>query len=340
MSVKGVTMSRLSAIIGAPLALAFVSLTQQSVLSQIPSSPKAAAWTPPRTPDGQPDLQGFWTNATITPFERPRELAEKQFLTPEEAAALEKQVGETRVDRAPPPGDTGGYNEFWFDRGTKVVRTRRTSLVVDPPNGLIPPLTPQAQQRVEAARAAARQHPADGPENRSLPERCLLWPTAGPPMLPAGYNSMYEIVQAPGYVIIVTEMIHDARIIPLDGRPHLPPGVRQWMGDSRGHWEGDTLVIDTANFTNKTSFRGSGENLGLVERFTRADPETILYQFTVDDPEAFTRRWSVELFMTRSEGPLFEYACNEGNYALMDILGGARADERKAAAEAAGKVSR
>jgi hypothetical protein len=151
---------------------------------------------------------------------------------------------------------------------------------------------------------------------------------------------MYEIVQAPGYVIIVTEMIHDARIIPLDGHPHLPPSVRQWMGDSRGHWEGDTLVIDTANFTNKTSFRGSGENLGLVERFTRADPETILYQFTVDDPEAFTRKWSVELFMTRSAGPLFEYACNEGNYALVDILGGARADERKAAAEAAGKVSR
>jgi len=158
-------------------------------------------------------------------------------------------------------------------------------------------------------------------------------------MLPAGYNSMYQIVQAPGYVMILTEMIHDARIIPLDGRPHLPPDVRQWMGDPRGHWEGDTLVIDTTNFTNKTSFRGSSENLHLVEKFTLTDPQTILYQFTVDDPEAFTRGWSVELSMTKSFGPLFEYACNEGNYALMDILAGARADERKSAKEASRKVS-
>jgi hypothetical protein len=331
-------MNHLRASIGAALALALVSLVQQSVFGQI-SSPKAAAWTPPRTPDGQPDLQGLWTNATITPLERPRELEEKQFLTPEEAAALEKQVVQTRVDRAPPPGEPGGYNEFWFDRGTKVVRTRRTSLVVDPPNGRIPPLTPQAQERMENTRAAAREHPAEGPENRSLPERCLLWPTAGPPMLPAGYNSMYEIVQTPEYVMILTEMIHDARVIPLDGRPHLPRNVRQWMGDSRGHWEGDTLVIDTSNFTNKTSFRGSSEKLHLVEKFTRTDPETILYRFTVDDPEAFTSSWSVELPMTKASGPLFEYACNEGNYALTDILAGARADERKAAEEAPRKVS-
>jgi hypothetical protein len=326
-------------------ALAFVWLVQLPVVCQVPSSPTTAAatqhWTPPRTPDGQPDLQGFWTNATITPFERPPELESKQFLTPEEAAALEKQVVQNRVDRAPPPGDTGGYNEFWFDRGTSVVRTRRTSLVVDPPNGRIPPLTPAAEQRLDNARAVARQHPADGPENRSLPERCLLWPTAGPPMLPAGYNSMYEIVQAPGHVMILTEMIHDARIIPLDGRPHLPRNIHQWMGDSRGRWEGNTLIVDTTNFSVKTSFRGSSENLHLVEKFTPIDPETILYEFTVDDPEAFTRSWSAEISMTRSGGPLFEYACNEGNYALTDILAGARADERKAAEEqAAEKVSK
>ena len=330
---------RLPASIGAVLALAFVSLALQSVLAQIPSSPKAAAWTPPRTPDGEPDLQGFWTNATITPFERPPEFAAKQFLTAEEAATVEQQVVQTRVDRAPPPGDTGGYNEFWFDRGTKVVQTRRTSLVVDPADGRIPPLTPEAQARMDNARAAARQHPADGPDSRSLPERCILWPTAGPPMLPSGYNNMYQIVQTPGYVMILTEMIHDARIIPLDGRPHILPNIRQWMGDSRGHWEGNTLVVETTNFSNKTSFRGASEHLHLVETFTRTDPDTVLYQFTVDDPEAFTKSWSVEIPMTKTVGPLFEYACSEGNYALTDILGGARADERKAVEEAAQKVS-
>ena len=330
---------QLPASIGVVMAMAFVSLAQQSVLGQIPSSPKAVAWTPPRTPDGEPDLQGFWTNATITPFERPPEFAAKQFLTAEEAAAVEQQVVQTRVDRAPPPGDTGGYNEFWFDRGTKVVQTRRTSLVVDPADGRIPPLTPEAQARMDNARAAARQHPADGPESRSLPERCILWPTAGPPMLPSGYNNMYQIVQTPGYVMILTEMIHDARIIPLDGRPHILPNIRQWMGDSRGHWEGNTLVVETTNFSNKTSFRGASEHMHLVERFTRTDPETVLYQFTVDDPEAFTKSWSVEIPMTKTEGPLFEYACNEGNYSLTDILDGARADERKAVEEAAKKVS-
>jgi hypothetical protein len=322
-------------------ALAFAWVAQPPAFCQVLSSPQPGAqpknWSVPRTPDGQPDLQGYWTNATITPFERPVELESKQFLTPEEAAVLEKQILQNRVDRAPAPGDTGGYNEFWYDRGTKVVQTRRTSLVVDPPNGRIPPLTPEAQARLETTRAAARQHPADGPESRSLQERCILWPTAGPPMLPSGYNNMYQIVQAPGYVMIQTEMIHDIRMIPLDGRPHLPSNVRLWMGDPRGHWEGNTLVVDTTNFSNKTSFRGASENLHLVERFTRTDPETILYQFTVDDPAAFTRSWSVEIPMTRTVGPLFEYACNEGNYALTDILAGARAEEREAAKEQTAK---
>ncbi|MBV8903829.1 MAG: hypothetical protein JOZ22_09345 [Acidobacteriia bacterium] len=324
--------------------LALVYLAPLSMNGQIPATPKAAVanqnWTVPRTPDGQPELQGFWTNATITPFERPAELASKAFLTPEEAAALEKQMLQNRVDRPPAAGDTGGYNEFWYDRGTKVVPSRRTSLIVDPPDGRIPPLTPEAQAKVDAARAAARQHPADGPESRSLQERCILWPTAGPPMLPSGYNSMYQIVQGPGYVMIQVEMIHDARIIPLDGSPHLPPNVRQWLGDSRGLWEGDTLVVDTTNFTNKTRFRGATENLHLVERFTRTGPDTILYQFTVDDPKAFTRSWSAEIPMTKTSGPVFEYACNEGNYAMTDILAGARAEEQKAAEDVTAKGSK
>ncbi|PWU09990.1 MAG: hypothetical protein C5B51_05175 [Terriglobia bacterium] len=302
-------------------------------LTSLAQTPADRNWTPPRTADGQPDIQGYWTNGTLTPLERPRDLEGKAFLTPEEAQALEMQAAQNRVDRPPAPGDPGGYNEFWWERGSKVVGSRRTSLIVDPPDGRIPALTTEAQKRLDNARALARQHPADGPENRSMQERCLLWQTAGPPMLPAGYNNMYQIVQAPGYVVILVEMIHDARIIPLDGGPHVPTSIRQWMGDSRGHWEGNTLVVDTTNFSDKTRFRGSGQNLHLVERFTRTDPDTLLYEFTVDDPQSFTRTWKVELPMTRSAGPLFEYACNEGNYALTDILAGARAEERNAQKE-------
>jgi hypothetical protein len=305
-------------------------------LAEVPVSGQTVAakkWTPPRTPDGQPDLQGIWTNGTITPFERPRELEGKQFLTPEEAAVVEKQVVQSRVDRPPAPGDPGGYNEFWWDRGTKVVRTRRTSLVVDPPDGRIPPLRPEAQKRMDNARAAARQHPADGPENRSLQERCLLWQTAGPPMLPAGYNNLYRIVQAPGFVVILTEMIHDARIIPLDGRPHVPSNIRQWMGDSRGHWEGNTLVVDTTNFTDKTRFRGSTEKLHVVERFTRTDADTIRYEFTVEDGATWTSPWTAETALRRTNGPLFEYACHEGNYSMANMLSGARAVEKNAASK-------
>jgi len=300
-------------------------------------------WTPPRTPDGQPDLQGMWTSSTLTQLERPAELAGKQVLTEDEAAAYEKQViqqGNRDIRDKSADVDLGrAYNELWFERGTKVVGSRRTSLIVDPPDGRVPPLTPEAQKKLDAARAYARLHPADGPEDRPLPERCLLWPTAGPPMLPGPYNNNYQIVQAPGYVVILVEMIHDARIIPLDGRPHLPPGVRQWMGDPRGHWEGNTLVVETTNFTDKTSdlgaglqrptFRGSDNGLRMIERFTRVDPDTILYRFTVDDPTAFTKTWKAELPMTRFPGPLLEYACHEGNYAMSGVLAGARAEEKK-----------
>jgi hypothetical protein len=200
--------------------------------------------------------------------------------------------------------------------------------VIDPPDGRIPPLTPEAQRRLEASRAAARQHPADGPEDRSLAERCILWPTAGPPMLPSFYNNNYQIVQGPDYVAILVEMIHDVRLIPINNGGHLPAGLRQWMGDPRGHWEGDSLVVDTTNFTDKTNFRGSDANLHLTERFTRTDEDTLLYEFTVDDATAFTRPWTGRIPMSRGAGPIFEYACHEGNYAMADMLRGARAAEK------------
>jgi hypothetical protein len=292
---------------------------------------------PPRTSDGQPDLQGIWTNVTLTPLERPAELAGKEFLTEQEAAAYEKRMLEANnADRRnlSPAADVGlAYNDAWYDRGTKVVGTRRTSLIINPPDGKVPALTPEAQKRQADAREAARGHANDGPENRALTERCLLWPTAGPPMLPSFYNNNYQIVQSPGYVTILVEMIHDVRVIPLDRRPHLPQNVRQWMGDSRGHWEGNTLVVDTTNFSDKTRFRGSDEKLHLIERFTRVDPGTILYEFTVDDPTAFTKPWTAQIPMRKSEGPIFEYACHEGNYAMAGMLAGARADEAAAKKE-------
>lgn len=283
----------------------------------------------------QRDLQGIWTNATITPLERPVELGDKQFFTPEEAAKFEKETNQrNNADNreSNPEADVGhAYNQFWWDRGSKVIPGLRTSLVIDPPNGRIPPLTPEAQKRMAAQAAYTREHSTDGPENRLLQERCLNWPTAGPPMLPSFYNNEYQIVQTPNSVAIVIEMIHDVRIIPLDGRPHIAGDIRQWMGDSRGHWDGNTLVVDTTNFTDKTRFRGADENLHLTERFTRVNPNTVLYEFTVDDSTAFTKPWTAQIPMTKSKGPVFEYACHEGNYAMVDILSGARKAEQKAA---------
>jgi hypothetical protein len=288
-----------------------------------------------KTPDGKPDLQGYWTNVTITPLERPADLAGKQFFTPKEAADYEKQtVQRNNADRRDGVGtdaDVGkAYNDFWWDRGTKVVSTLRTSLIVDPPDGKVPALTAEAQKRQADARAAARGHANDGPESRALTERCILWPTAGPPMLPSFYNNNYQIVQGPGYVMILVEMIHDVRIIPTDGRPHLPSEIRQWMGDPRGHWEGNTLVVETTNFSSKANFRGSDENLKLVERFTRTGPDTLMYEFTVNDPTAFTKPFTGQIPMYPTQGPILEYACNEGNYAMTGMLAGARAEEKAA----------
>jgi hypothetical protein len=318
-----------------PLALSTAAQNGSAAKQTVPAK---KPWTPPRTAFGQPDIQGVWSNASIIPLERPKDLEGKQFFTPEEMAAYEAKVfARSSRERPPAAGQVGTYNDFWWDGNSKRAPNFRTSLIVDPADGKVPPLTPEAQRRAEADRAYAREHPADGPEDRSLMERCLVYVTGGPPMLPSFYNNSqfgplttnYQIVQTPLFVIISMEILHDVRIIPVDGRPHLPSNVRQWMGDPRGHWEGNTLVVDTTNFTNKTKFRGADENLHLTERFTRKEADTLLYEFAVDDPTAFTRPWKGEIPMTASDDPLYEHACHEGNYGLAGILAGARADEKK-----------
>jgi hypothetical protein len=289
-----------------------------------------------RTPWGDPDLEGIWTNATLTPLQRPPELASKEFLTPEEAAQFQRsRIEQTNADRPLPPGQVGAYNDVFFERGTSIVRSRRTSLVVDPPDGRIPALTPDAQKKVEARQKREAVSPADGPEDRWLTERCILF-GAKVPMLPEPYNNNYRIIQSPGFVTILVEMNHDARIIPLDGRAHLASGIQQWTGDSRGRWEGTTLVVETTNlkFNHQSRFgvgylNGlSDERLRVVERFTIADANTLTYRATVEDPSVFLRPWTVEVSMARTAGPLFEVGCHEGNYGMFNILSGHRAEER------------
>jgi len=288
-----------------------------------------SAQSPPRPRDGHPDLQGTWNFSSLTPLERPAQFADKPVLTEAEAAAFERETLErTNADRRRDTADADvaqAYNNAWYDRGTKVVGTKRSSLIIDPPDGRIPPLTASGQATA-AARAEARRErgPADGPEDRSLAERCLLF-NAGPPLLPGPYNNNLQIVQTRDYVVIANEMIHDVRIVPLDGRPHLAAGIRRWQGDPRGHWEGDTLVVETTNFSDRTRFRGSDTQMRLVERFRRVDAKTLDYQFTVEDASVFSRPWTVSLPMTTSDGPIYEYACHEGNYAMTGILRGARA---------------
>jgi hypothetical protein len=342
-----------------------------------PAQRVTAGWKVARTPDGQPDLQGTWNVATLTPMERPA--GAKENMTPEEAAAyeqseaarIEKLQAPSSPERSAPPvggdksvprtftdildraggGAVGGYNYFWIDRGSNVITMngqRRTSLVIDPPDGRVPPLTPEAQKRnaaggalaaltrSDAAENASTQASGayDNPENRPLAERCLLGfsSTSGPPTLPNYfYNNLKQIVQTKDYVMILVEMVHDVRIIPLN-RPHAPPSVRKWLGDSVGRWEGDTLVVETTNFTDKTRFRGASENLKVTERFTRLDDDTIVYRFTVEDPATWTRPWTGEYPWVRSDELIYEYACHEANYALSGILKGARLQERETAA--------
>jgi hypothetical protein len=321
----------------------------------------------PRTLDGHPDLQGTYDVATLTGLERAA--GQPLVLTDEEAAKLEKAVADrkfraglpSRGDRDAPPvggdgstgaaGNVGGYNNFWIDNGTRYVTVdgrRRSSIIVDPPDGRIPPQTAQARERV-AARAArptsdqqAREDDPgldptpgvyDDPERRPLGERCLLGfgSTSGPPALPVLYNNLHQIVQTRDYVMILNEMVHDVRIIRMNA-PHLPQSIRKWMGDSVGRWDGDTLVVETTNFTDKTRFRGSSENLRVVERFTRVDAGTLLYRFTIEDPATWEKPWSGEYTWPATDEQVFEYACHEGNYALGNILRGARLKEANDAA--------
>jgi len=286
---------------------------------------------------GEPDLQGIWSNATTTPLERPSGLAEKDLLSEDEKSEQDEQTAERlntdRRDGAGTDVDVDrAYNNFWWERGKSI---GRTSLIVDPLDGRIPPLTPEGQRRADAVAAARREHgPADSWEDRNLHERCLVYHAVPP--LPTGYNNNYQIVQTHEYVAILSEMIHEVRLIPLDGRPHLGQSIRQWFGDSRGHWEGHTLVVDTTNFTdlndlNQRIRRGSGATLHVVERFTRVDADKIDYQFTVDDPATFTRPWTATLPMAKIPGPIYEYACHEGNYGMSGILAGHRAQEATAA---------
>jgi len=322
-----------------PAVIAVLLLAPVPVAGQAPTAAttRVKTWTPPRTPDGQPDLQGMWTNATITPFERPSALAGKPFLTEQEAGALERQAAARRAtaDDAPRPGDVGSYNDVWFDAGTKVVATRQTSLVIDPPDGRVP-IKPAAEEIRDRNLTNVDSYDLMSPW-----DRCI---TRGPGrMFPAGYNNAYQILQTPGYVVILHEMIHEARIIPVDGRPHLDQSIRLWTGDPRGRWEGNTLVVETTNFndkgwiaTNAASARIRGvphsEALRLVERFARVDADTISYQVTIEDPNMYTRPWTVAIPLSRDESyQMFEYACHEGNRAIEHVLSAARAAEKRAA---------
>ena len=288
-----------------------------------------------KTSGGDPDLQGTWTNQTLTPLERPAEFAGKPVLTEDEARAYEERLRQQNNADIRTPGTrrdvTVAYNDAWWDRGERIVADRRTSLIVDPADGKLPALTPAAEKRTAAARAssAAIGDNPGAPEDLDVYSRCII--RAALPRLSTGYNNNYEIVQTPGYVAILQEQIHDTRIIPVDGRPHLTAAVRQWLGDSRGRWEGDTLVVETTNFTDEargSTFRDATKNMVLVERFRRVDGETIDYQFTVTDPETWTRPWTVKMPWNKVDGLMYEYACHEGNYGLANTLRSARAAEQ------------
>ena len=329
----------------ATMLLATIPVSGQGPSAGTNANGRAAkSYTPPRTPDGQPDLQGYWTNAGYAPLERPDKVT-KEFYTKEEAAEFEKQFVDTEAEQTEPgtiPDVHYDHTQFGLDRSVAGYSSNlRTSLIVDPPNGKLPPLSAEGRKRaVERAEAAKRMGgPYDAAQNLPLGARCLVMDRMGPPMLYGNYNNNYQIVQAPGLVMILAEMLHDVRVIPLDGRQQLPQNVRQWTGSGRGHWEGETLVVETTNFNGKNPLRGSSENMRLVERFTRVGENTIRYQFTVDDPATWTRPWSAEMPMKATIGPIFEHACHEGNYSLSNILAGARAEEKRAQ-EAAKKESK
>jgi len=305
---------------------------------------QAKKYTPPRMADGHPDLQGFWTNNTYSSLERPQGV-NKEFYTREEALELEKKAAASETEQTV-PGTVADvhydFTQFGLDRNQSAHAVNlRTSLIVDPPDGRLPALTPEGQKRAaERAELAKRVGRWDSAQSNELDDRCMIFVGAGAPMMPAGYNANYQIVQSPGYVMILFEQNHDVRIIPIDSRPHIARDIRQWIGDSRGHWEGDTLVIETTNFNGKIPLRGSSENMRVVERFTRTDADTIQYKFTVEDESTWVRPWTAEIPMKKTIGPLFEHACHEGNYGLLNTLVGARLEEKRAAEEAAKKNSK
>jgi len=347
MNYRGFVLVATLGVIAVIVLLAPASAPGQTLSPVAKTAPAHKAWTAPRTTDGQPDLQGVWTNNTVTPLERPKELAGKEFYTEAEIQTLAKHERE-RLDQVEDEGQPAAnhsgvegapaddvhydFSQFGLDRGqAKLAWNRRTSIIVGP-EGTIPPLTPDARKRLAERRAKAKGHEFDGPENFSLGARCIARPNVAP-LLPSAYNSNLQIVQGAGYVALETEMIHDVRIIPTDGRPHIPKSIRQWYGDSVGHWEGNTLVIDTTNFTDLSPFPGA-QNLHMIERLTRADEDTILYQFTVEDPGMWAKPWSGELPITRIDGQLYEYACHEANYPLANTLRGARVAEEQVAKKA------
>jgi hypothetical protein len=291
--------------------------------------------------DAHPGFDGIWNSATATPLERPHQLKDTSSFTPDEAAEWERQVAKNNEEPSPQaaPKGTGTYNTFFREFGSRTVKTLRTSIVTDPVDGRIPPLTPEAAEIKR--RHVERQKNPGSAEDLGLQDQCLAFTTAGPPMLPYSYNSNYQIIQTTDAIVVHAEMAHDARIVHLDGRPHLPASIRRWMGDSIGHWVGDMLVVDTTNFNDAGGFYGDAggnfgwdRNLHLVERFSLFDADTLLYRFEVDDPTAFTQPWKGELTMARSPGRIYEYACHEGNYSLLNMLRAYRAAERRPAGPA------
>lgn len=327
-----------SAVLAAVVSI-FFSPTPASAQATPPQSASKAGAATASKPANPRDLQGVWSFLTVTPLQRPKEFADKEVLSPEERAKLEAQaLRDEFVDRAPAPGETGAYNKFWIESGLKVVKTGRTSLITDPPDGRMPALTPQGKERQEMLERRAKA--AAAPEHMTTWDRCLVGFNAGPPMLGGGYNANVQIFQTRDHVVLLNEMVHDARIIPMDGRPF--GKVKQWRGESRARWDGDTLVVETKNFrsegTGTLSLRGLGtaadENLHLIERFKRLDSTTLQYEYTVNDPTVWSKPWTVSMTMDKSDEQLYEYACHEGNYAMRNMLAGARAREKNEMAAA------
>ena len=338
------------------VVIALVAVAPASAAAQ-----STAAAPSLRTAWGDPALSGIWDFRSITPLQRPAEHADREFLTEEEAANLEQATIDRERELLLRParrtraggnvdfgedGALGAYNDLWLDQGTTTQSTRRTSLIIDPPNGRVPPLTEEAQRRSRERAAYWREHYADSSEDLGLNDRCMF--TTGLPLVPSAYNNNVHVFQTPDHVAMVVEMTHTLRVVPLDGRPRSEPPIRQFVGESRGRWEGDTLVVETTRFNRLTGLRGStpalaavlaaqgvdhgpGRRARLVERFTRVAPDVIEYEFTIEDPDTWTRPWTARVELKRTDEPLYEYACHEGNYSMEGILAGARADERKAA---------